>query len=147
MAKLIVHNARVFTGTSNDYLERSGLFSVDGIIQAVAPDSKLPTPDDETTVFDASGAVIIPGLINCHVHISRRHIHRYPLDRTFRGVVPGIESQNSAQRILFAMKNAWHELMEGTTVFRDTGSRHQVSLDLRKAISSGKINGPWMLSC
>ena len=147
MAKLIVHNARVFTGTSNDYLERSGLFSVDGIIQAVAPDSKLPTPDDETTVVDASGAVIIPGLINCHVHISRRHIHRYPLDRTFRGVVPGIESQNSAQRILFAMKNAWHELMEGTTVFRDTGSRHQVSLELRKAISSGKINGPWMLSC
>ena len=69
MAKLIVHNARVFTGTSNDYLERSGLFSVDGIIQAVAPDSKLPTPDDETTVVDASGAVIIPGLINCHVHI------------------------------------------------------------------------------
>ena len=147
MTQLILHNARIFTGTNGEYLNRHGLFVVDGIIHAVAPDDKLPSPDTQTTVVDANGAVVIPGLINCHVHISRRHIHRYPMDRTFRGVVPGIESQNPAQRILFAMKNAWHEMMEGTTVFRDTGSRHQVSLELRKAIASGTINGPLMLSC
>lgn len=147
MGKLLIHSARIFTGTSDDYMNRSGVFVVDGTIRMIAPDADLPTPDQETHVVDAEDNVLIPGLINCHTHITRRHVHRLPVDSSFRASVPEIESQSGPQRILFAMRNAWQELMEGTTSFRDCGSRHKVSLELRKAITSGKVNGPLVLSC
>jgi len=44
-----------------------GLFARDGVIEKVGPTSELPDKADE--VIDASGMIVMPGLINTHHHL------------------------------------------------------------------------------
>ena len=82
-------------------------------------------------VIDAAGKIIIPGLINLHVHITRRHLHQQPLGLSFRQGAPEIENSPDTLRILWGLRNAWVELSEGVTTLRDAGSKHCVSIALQ----------------
>ncbi len=48
-------------------IPNGGLFARDGFIEQVGPTDALPSEADE--VIDASGMVIIPGLVNTHHHL------------------------------------------------------------------------------
>ena len=97
-------------------------------------------------VIDASGKVVIPGLINLHVHITRRHLHLQPLGIPFREGAPAIENAPDEVRALWALRNAWTELSEGVTTVRDAGSKHHVSIRLRDALRAGVFRGPRVLA-
>jgi cytosine/adenosine deaminase-related metal-dependent hydrolase len=69
MATLLLKNADLLL-TMDDQQERisrGGLYSRDGVIEAVGQSSDLPDQADE--VIDASGMIVLPGLINTHHHL------------------------------------------------------------------------------
>lgn len=68
MATLLVKNADLLV-TMDDHrreIQDGGLFVRDGFIEKVGPTKTLPDKADE--VIDASGHIILPGLINTHHH-------------------------------------------------------------------------------
>ncbi len=69
MPSLLIRHATLLV-TLDDGRRRipdGGLFIQDGVIQAVGPTSELPATADY--VLDATGHLVLPGLVNCHHHL------------------------------------------------------------------------------
>lgn len=116
----------------------------DSSILSMDPTGRQPVEADR--VIDVGGQAVLPGLVNLHVHIQRRHLHRPNVGALFRQGARDIEGQNDPARFLWALKNAWQELREGTTTFRDTGSGGSLANTVRWAFASGSIGGPRLVS-
>jgi len=84
------------------------------------------------TVIDLGDAVLLPGLIDAHVHLAWKPS---PQDEL---AVPGVSKQ--------AADDARTTLLAGFTTVRDLGSTGRADLLLRDAIASGKLTGPRMLA-
>lgn len=69
MTTLLVKNAHVLVTMDGDRREITGggLFARDGVIEQIGPTADLPGKADQ--VFDASGMLVLPGLINTHHHL------------------------------------------------------------------------------
>ncbi len=69
MATLLVRNAAVLVTMDGERREIAGggLFAEDGWITRVGPSADLPDTADE--VLDATGHVVLPGLVNTHHHL------------------------------------------------------------------------------
>jgi cytosine/adenosine deaminase-related metal-dependent hydrolase len=69
MSTLLVRNAEILVTMDPDRREipGGGLFISDGFIDQVGPSAELPATADE--VLDASGLLVLPGLINTHHHL------------------------------------------------------------------------------
>ena len=96
-------------------------------------------------VIDGMGKFLIPGLVNLHVHINRRHLHRGV--GVFRLGAPAVENSSDEQRFIFARENAWYELSRGVTAMRDCSSVGRTASALKKAIETGLIRGPRLTVC
>lgn len=68
MPTLLVRHAEVLVTMDDGRREIAGggLFARDGVIEAVGPSATLPATADE--VVDATGQVLMPGLVNTHHH-------------------------------------------------------------------------------
>jgi cytosine/adenosine deaminase-related metal-dependent hydrolase len=78
MSTLLVRNATVLV-TMDDARQEipgGGLYARDGIITAVGPSDTLPQTADD--VLDASGQVVLPGLVNCHHHLDQTLTRNLP---------------------------------------------------------------------
>ncbi len=69
MSTLLVRHAEVLVTMDGDRREirGGGLFARDGFIDQVGATDSLPTDADET--LDASGLIVLPGLVNTHHHL------------------------------------------------------------------------------
>ncbi len=143
--EILVHSGKLFNGLHQTPIENSGLYIKDGIIKVAGKNSELPNIKEALRI-DATGSTIIPGLINCHTHITRRHLHKEKMNIPFRFGAVEIEALPDPQRISWALSNSWYELFRGTTSFRDTGCKNRVSLQLRKVFENKIFNGPTVVS-
>jgi len=90
----------------------------------------------DAEIIDLSNATVLPGLVDCHVHMSWQAGENYyedifrktPIDLAIRAPI-------YARRTLEA----------GFTMVRDAGSVQLIDISLRKAINDGSIAGPRML--
>lgn len=90
-------------------------------------------PTDSTaTVVDLSSKVVMPGLIDMHVHIESEINQKNYLDRF---------TQNEANVAFSSLKFAKRSLMAGFTTVRDLGGSG-VNIALRDAIAKGEVKGP-----
>jgi imidazolonepropionase-like amidohydrolase len=92
---------------------------------------------DSGTAFDCTGRYIIPGLIDCHVHIASSGAGNE--EAATRGMPTAI-------RAFRAMRHAEATLRAGFTLVRDLGAPEQLNIHLAKAIADGLVQGPTILA-
>ncbi|MEA3025007.1 MAG: 5-methylthioadenosine/S-adenosylhomocysteine deaminase [Alphaproteobacteria bacterium] len=81
MSRLLISNGYVVTVDDARNVYPGGFVAIDGArISAVGPSAQMPGPGDFDEVIDASGSIVVPGLINMHQH------HWYTL---FKGLADG----------------------------------------------------------
>jgi len=62
-------------------------------------------------------------------------------------VKAAIEDLPNTQRLLWALKNVWVELLEdGVTTMRDAGSKDYLSIELRNVFNEGMFKGPRIIA-
>ncbi len=98
----------------------------------IALGSGLPRSDD-TKVFDISGKTIMPGLIDCHVHVVAE-----TLDLWANMIAPASLAALRAARVMDAA------LQRGFTTLRDLGG---ADFGLVRAVGEGVIPGPRLVIC
>jgi imidazolonepropionase-like amidohydrolase len=85
-------------------------------------------------VTDLGNATLLPGLIDCHTHLSSR----VGIDRASRLKSP------AARDAITGVNNVRATLAAGFTTCRDVGGGELVDVSLRDAINAGEIPGPRM---
>lgn len=101
----------------------------------IGPIGSAP-PSDARTI-DCSGAFVIPGLIDCHVHLSGSGD---PQELNAARTTP------LAERAWKAARYAEATLAAGVTTVRDLGAADRLNIDMARAIGAGLISGPRMLA-
>jgi imidazolonepropionase-like amidohydrolase len=127
-------NAQLIEGNPGGYAGHGGVLIADGHITAsgsdVSPDSIGDVP-----VVDVRNRVVLPGLIDCHAHLT--------WSAGASPVATLIEERASPVVLaLRASANAFAALQRGTTTVRDLGSPNEAIFPLRDAIARGVCRGP-----
>jgi imidazolonepropionase-like amidohydrolase len=106
----------------------------DGKIQEVGPNLKYQKTD---TVIDLSNSWVLPGLMDCHVHIT------FNFNLKNSSYVDLYTTESSSLRALRGAYVAEQFLMGGYTTIKDIGNdANYATADIIKAIKKGWINGP-----
>ncbi len=127
-------NATIINGTGDKPIER-GLVVVEDqhIVFAGKPEAWKEAEGRPVQEIDLTGKFILPGLIDCHVHIA---CECFP-DSTLNGPL-GWTS-------MVMLKHAQNTLAAGITTIRDVGGRHHLEFSLRKAVEAGMFAAPRMV--
>jgi imidazolonepropionase-like amidohydrolase len=125
----------VLIGPPGEVIE-DGEVLVDGAtIRHVGPRGSAET-DDGVTIVDLKGCTILPGLIDCHVHVG--------FDPTVDPAT--MRSQERDSHLLLRMvENARKLVSAGVTTARDLGCRDFLDIELRDAIEAGLVLGPHLM--
>lgn len=125
-ADYVIHAGRLIDGVSQTARTNVSVMVHDDRIVAVEPGFKTRTG---ATVIDLSTSTVLPGMIDCHVHItgggSRDRLHTLP------------------ERV--AIQSSWNMrnmLMAGVTAVRDVSGNIEVLQALQESINSGLTPGP-----
>jgi imidazolonepropionase-like amidohydrolase len=128
--KTLIRNGLVFDG--EDFLSSNTEVLIDGgVIVAVGPGLGLDSSD--ANVLDAGGATVLPGLIDCHVHLSFGSEPQ---------LVALLGAMNDAQLAVRALAHAQAALRAGITSVRDLGGVRNIELTVRDEIAAGRWPGP-----
>jgi imidazolonepropionase-like amidohydrolase len=118
-------------------VEAAGFRRLDIAMDAgrIAELSPSGAPEANDAIIDASGRFLLPGLIDCHVHLTIRSEDADPAAAAARpdGAVA-----------LYAARAAERTLLGGVTTVRDVGGWNYVEMALRDAVGQGLAVGPRM---
>jgi imidazolonepropionase-like amidohydrolase len=135
-AVLAIKAARLFDGRSDHWVRDGVVVVAGGKIQAVGAGTAVPAG---AQVLDLGDVTLLPGLIDCHTHLSFESSDDFTRDTVTR------LRRDVAEAAIRATANARHTLMAGFTTVRDVGSADFIDVGLRNAIRDGVIPGPRML--
>ena len=123
--------ARLIVGDGTQ-IENPVVIVTGELITAVGPASKVTIPKG-ATVVDMPGYTILPGLIDCHTHITS-----YDAD----GGDMSVLKETAAHQGVYGTVNARKTIDAGFTTIRDVGATHFADVAVRDLIAKGVIPGP-----
>ena len=131
---VIVHAGKLIDGTGAAPRSQVSIIVQDDRIRAIEPGFVQPKGDE--TVVDLSRQTVLPGLIDCHVHIT--HVFH-----------PGDPIRNAVTRsayddLIDGVKDARATLLAGFTTVRSVGDATFAVVALKRAVADGSIPGPRM---
>jgi imidazolonepropionase-like amidohydrolase len=131
-------NAHLIDGDPRGYAGPGGVLLDGDRILASGPDVVRGAVGD-APILDLEGRTLLPGLVDCHVHLS--------WSARATPVATLIEELASPERLaLRTAGNALAALRRGTTTVRDLGDPDSVVFALRKAVAEGIVPGPRILA-
>ncbi len=130
MTTTLYSGGLVFDGTG-PLLQDHAVLVENDTIKDVAPTAKYA--DFEGTTVDTTGATLMPGLADCHVHL----VYRGEADPN-----GSVEKASPAEITLRVLENAQTSLKAGITAVRDCGGREYLEFPVRDACNSGRFLGP-----
>ncbi len=137
--KMLLKNGRIIDGRGK-VIEKGWLLIAEDKIIAIGETADIPeniagqlAPEG---IFDLTGKTILPGLIDCHVHLALNGSSD-PMSELLQA--------SDATAALHMASNAKRTLQAGITTVRDMGSKNFIDLSVRDAIRTGLIAGPQML--
>ena len=125
----LFRNGRIFDG--DRIIDGYGVLIDGDRIVRVAPTGHFEGFAGETV--DCTGRTVMPGLIDCHVHLM------------FRGEADpwaSLEKLDAAHAVVRAMEHAQDTLCGGVTAIRDCGGREYQEFAVRDACNHGRFRGP-----
>ena len=128
-------NARLWDGVTPGYQDdRFVAIEAGRIIRVGRMADFVRKPDEQ--VLDVEGRVVLPGLIDAHVHLIYARF----------GHLAEIDTLPLEYHTIVAMKSARTLLSYGYTTVRDVGTRGAIGPAVRDAIRAGLTQGPRMLA-
>ncbi|MBI4278138.1 MAG: amidohydrolase family protein [Armatimonadetes bacterium] len=127
-----ITEARTLDPATGEVREGQTVVVEGGVIRAVEPGS---APGDARRVVKARGRVVLPGLIDAHVHLAS---FAGDHDMEIRGVTP----DTIAESTLRGAASAARMCRSGVTTVRDLGCKHAGIFALRRAIAMRQHVGP-----
>jgi imidazolonepropionase-like amidohydrolase len=123
--RTLIRNARVFDSLRGALTATCDVLIVDGRFNAIEPPGVLP---DTLETVDLDGRIVLPGLIDCHVHVNAVHHDVWQLSMTPPSLITA-----QAKGVMEGM------LMRGFTTVRDAaGADYGIQL----ALERGYLKGP-----
>ena len=129
---LAVRAARLIDGRGGPPLQNAVILVDSARIVAVGADLAIPAG---ATVIDLGPATVLPGLIDCHTHITSGDPGDY---------YEGLFRRSPIDYAVAAPTFARRTLEAGFTTVRDVGAAEFIDVALRRAIDSGLVVGPRM---
>lgn len=133
-ADVVIHAGTLMDGVSATPRQQVSISIHDDKIIAVEDGFKSPAG---ARVIDLSGATVVPGFIDCHVHISSMLPSRTNTTEYW-------VTHSDIDRALDAQVFVRQMLQQGFTSARDVGGGDE-SVAIRNAIDAGKIPGPRLM--
>ncbi|MGQ0550567.1 MAG: amidohydrolase family protein [Armatimonadota bacterium] len=137
---LAIRAGRLIDGTGAPPRRNALILVEKNRIDVVAGENEASVPAGYDLV-DASHSTVLPGLIDCHVHLVASGD---PRDGFFGVTELG---KSIPTTTLACYKNALRDLEAGWTTVRDAASRYYADVALRDAINRGDIVGPRLWCC
>lgn len=131
-ALIAFQNITLIDGNGGEPLPNATVGVRDGSIVYAGPAKKwLPSLEEDIINLDFAGKYLLPGLIDCHVHLVGRD---------------EAETQSSSDgTVLKILSRARRCLSAGFTTIRDFGGRTGLKLAVRRAIQKDEFSGPRLL--
>jgi imidazolonepropionase-like amidohydrolase len=134
-AILALVNGAVWQGTGASAAPATVVLVEGERIKAVGSADQLPIPSG-ATIIDCTGATLIPGLIDCHVHLTTNSTETAIPSAVYRSTT------SPAHKLLDGQRNAGRALAAGFTTLRVVGHRGAGEVELRDFIERGHMVGP-----
>jgi imidazolonepropionase-like amidohydrolase len=136
MSKTAFVNGRLFIGDGRIVDVGSVVIEDDRIVDVTTGPVE---PPEDAEIVSLDGATLLPGLIDCHIHICFDGSNDPWTNRRDKSV---------AAVTLGTAEMAKRTIMNGVTTIRDMGGPDGIDLAIRDAVASGLIVGPRMrVSC
>src|SRR6266536_477971 len=129
METLVLVGASLIDGTGAEPVRGRAVVVEGDRITQVVDDARAP----KGRRIDLSGCTLLPGLVNCHVHLCFG---------AEADPVRVLKEEPAALTALKALLRAKASVEAGVTTVRDLGGRDYVELSVRRAISDGLFSGP-----
>jgi imidazolonepropionase-like amidohydrolase len=134
MERLILMGATLIDGIGAEPVRNRAVLVERGRIGAIIPGGRR---DTEATELSLDGLTLLPGLINCHVHLCLGG-EPDPAKVLFE--------DPPATRVIRAALRARQTVEAGVTTVRDLGGVDGIALAVRDAVRAGLIPGPRVLA-
>ena len=129
----VIKNITLIDGTGREPIQDAVVALREGKVLYAGP--ALGRSDAQTgdvIELDLNGQFVLPGLIDCHVHLSGS------------GEADSQFYAPAGSMALKILKNAQRNLAAGITTVRDLGGWSELEFDVRRAIQRGEFAGPRM---